>query len=176
MARTTTTWLAIWLIVAAGRSSGAGMPCSPDRAAAHLTGEYSRTQPRTDTASGGHTQRSAMWWRGEDALIEFGIDKRRATELERIFQQTLPMLKKDRAEVARKEGVLSELLANAGTTNESAVVQAVEDLEVSRRALSRTYTMMQYRMYLRLTSSQRTKVHAYLNHVEATAAPRATSR
>jgi hypothetical protein len=60
--------------------------------------------------------------------------------------------------------VLSQLLANAGTTSESAVVQAVEDLEASRRSLSRTYTMMQYYMYQRLTSSQRTKVHAYLNY------------
>jgi hypothetical protein len=65
-----------------------------------------------------------------------------------------------------------ELLANASTTNESAVVQAVEDLESSRRSLARAFTMMQYHMYLRLTSSQRAKVHAYLkNHDEETARP-----
>ena len=98
------------------------------------------------------------------ALIEFGIDKRRARELEAIFQQTLPMLKAAQAEVVHKEDVLWQLLADANTTNESAVVQAVEELETSRRLLSVLHDDAVPHIPLRLTAAQRAKVHEYLNH------------
>jgi hypothetical protein len=165
MASTITfTWLAAGLFLGSGRPDLAVAPYSLHRATLHSQHEYGGRQAQSPPTSQEREKRSQMWWRRDDALIAFGIDERRSKELEAIFQQTLPMLKTTRADVVRKEAVLLELLANASTTNESAVVQAVEDLESSRRSLARTFTMMQYHMYLRLTSSQRAKVHAYLNN------------
>jgi hypothetical protein len=165
MASTITfTWLAAGLFLASGRPDLAVTPYSLDRVMPHPRRDCSGPQAQSAPTSQEREKRSQMWWRRDDALIAFGIDERRSKELEAIFQQTIPRLKTTRAEVLRKEAVLLELLANASTTNESAVVQAVEDLESSRRSLARTFTMMQYHMYLRLTSSQRAKVHAYLNN------------
>jgi hypothetical protein len=174
MASTITfTWLAAGLLLASGRLDRVVTPHSPDRATSSLQHEGGGALTQNDLTSQEHEKRSGMWWRRDDALIIFEIDERRSKELEAIFQRTLPMLKATRADVVRKEAVLLELLANASTTNESAVIQAVEDLESSRRSLARAFTMMQYHMYLRLTSSQRAKVHAYLNsHDEEPARPR----
>jgi hypothetical protein len=164
MASTITfTWLAAGLFLASGRPDLAVTPYSLNGATPHPQPECGVPQAQSPPTSQAREKRSQMWWRRDDAITAFGIDERRSKELEAIFQQTLPMLKTTRAEVVRKEAVLLELLANASTTNESTVVHAVEDLESSRRSLTRTFTMMQYHMYLRLTSSQRAKVHAYLN-------------
>jgi hypothetical protein len=171
----TFTWLAAGLFLASGRPDWAVTPYSLNRVTPYLQRECGGPQAQSAPTSQEPEQRSHMWWRSDDALTAFGIDERRSKELEAIFQQTLPMLKTTRADVVRKEAVLLELLANASTTNESAVVQAVEDLESSRRSFARTFTMMQYHMYLRLTSSQRAKVHAYLNsHGEEPAKTRST--
>lgn len=165
MASTITfTWLAAGLFLASGRPDLAVTPYSLDRVTPHSRRECSGPQAQSPPPSQAREQRSQMWWRRDDALIAFGIDEPLSKELEAIFQRTLPRMKTTRAEVVRKEAVLLELFANASTTNESTVVQAVEDLESSRRSLSRTFTMMQYHMYRRLTSSQRAKVHAYLNN------------
>jgi hypothetical protein len=164
MASTITfTWLAAGLFLASGRPDLVVTPNSLHRVTPHPQPECTGPQAQSPPTSQEREKRSQMWWRRDDALIAFGIDERRSKELEAIFQRTLPRMKTTRAEVVRKEAVLLELLANASTTNESAVVQAVEDLESSRRSLARTFTMMQYHMYLRLTSAQRARVHAYLN-------------
>jgi hypothetical protein len=171
----TFAWLAAGLFLASGRQDLAVAPYSLHRVRPHPQRECGGPQAQSPPASQEREKRSQMWWRRDDALIAFGIDERRSKELEGIFQQALPMLKTTRADVVRKEAVLLELLANASTTNESAVVQAVEDLESSRRSLARTFTMMQYHMYVRLTSSQRARVHAYLSgHGEEPANPRST--
>lgn len=120
---------------------------------------------------------SETWWRGESAQTAFGIDGPRARQLEAIFQKTLPALKGIRADVARREAIVWHLLGDANPSNESAMVQAVEDLEAARRALARTFTMMQFQMYLRLTPKQRANVHARLFTPESrSAGPAVTPR
>lgn len=172
--RLTNTWLAIGLILAASHVDAAATPHAPDRAVAHLLSDCECWQSGATPKAA--TRRSEMWWRDDDALIELGIGKRRSEELEAIFQQTLPMLRTEGADVVRKEDVLRQLLANASTTNESAVVHAVEELEAARRSFARTFTMMQYYMYRRLTSSQRAKVHEYLHRETGKATSVATPR
>lgn len=159
----TFTWVAVGLSAAAGCPDWIVLPYSLDSATVRLQAEYRVPQAQSATTRQQRGKPSEMWWRGDDARIQFGIDNQRSTELELIFQQTLPMLKTFQADVVRKEAVLLNLLAHASTTNESEFVRAVEDLEASRRSLARTFTMMQYYMYLRLTSPQRAKVHAYLH-------------
>ena len=46
-------------------------------------------------------------------------------------------------------------------------MQAVEKVEAARSSLSRTFTMMQYRMYRLLTPEQRAKVQAYHDHAQS---------
>jgi Spy/CpxP family protein refolding chaperone len=121
------------------------------------TTQPANTSPTPPTAK----KRSRMWWRSDDARTELGITAQQSRDLEAIFQQTLPMLRVKKAEVDREEEVLSTLLAEANTSRESAVIQAIERVEARRRSLSRTFTMMRYRMYRLLTPEQRAKVLAY---------------
>jgi hypothetical protein len=85
-----------------------------------------------------------QYGRGDVARTQFVISEQQSSELESIFQHTLPILKAKKADIEREEKVLSRLLAEANTMNQSAVVHAVERVEAMRRSLSRTFTIMQY--------------------------------
>jgi Spy/CpxP family protein refolding chaperone len=154
----------LMLAVAGGRSEAAQFCGTPrDMAAEALLGECDNQQPQGGTAAQDNTKRH-KWWRGEEAGRDFGITAQQSKDLEAIFQQTLPMLKAKKLDVDREEKNLSSLMAAANTSNESAVVQAVEKVEAARSSLSRTFTMMQYRMFRLLTPEQRAKVQAYHDH------------
>jgi Spy/CpxP family protein refolding chaperone len=165
MSRTLSTLVVVGLMVAAGGRSEAAQICENprDMAAEALLGECGNPQAQGGSASQ-EGQKRQKWWRGEEAGRDFGITPQQSKDLEAIFQQTLPMLKAKKADVDREEKHLSSLLAAASTTNESAVVQSVEKVEAARSSLSRTFTMMQYRMFRLLTPEQRAKVQAYHDH------------
>jgi Spy/CpxP family protein refolding chaperone len=167
MSRTMSTLVVVGLLLAAGGRSEAAQICENPRdlAAEALLGECGSQQAQGGTPAQEGTKRH-KWWRGEEARQDFGITEQQSKDLEAIFQQTLPMLKAKKADVDREEKVLSALLAKASTTNESSVVQAVEKVEAARSSLSRTFTMMQYRMFRLLTPEQRAKVQAYHDHTQ----------
>src|SRR5690349_20613426 len=122
MVRPTSRWLAVWLMLTVVCLEATTVPTSPQQT-------RERAAPHRQGAARPPAVRSQMWWRGEEAHIVFGIDARCSAELEGIFQRTLPKLRSEGADVVRREDALTLLLANASTTNESAVVQALEDLE-----------------------------------------------
>jgi Spy/CpxP family protein refolding chaperone len=169
MSRTMSTLVAVGLLLAAGGRSEATQLCGNprDMVAEALLAECDGSQAQGGAAPQEGPKRSYKWWRGDEARTDFGITAQQSKELESIFQQTLPMLKAKKADVDREEKILSSLLAAASTTNESAVVQAVERVEAARSSLSRTFTMMQYRMYRLLTPEQRAKVQAYHDHAQS---------
>jgi Spy/CpxP family protein refolding chaperone len=167
MSRTLSTLVVAGLMLAAGGRPEAAQVCDTprDMAAEALLGECGSQQAQGGTPAQ-EGQKRHKWWRGEEAARDFGITAQQSKDLEAIFQQTLPMLKAKKADVDREEKRLSSLMAAASTTNESAVIQAVEKVEAARSSLSRTYTMMQYRMFRLLTPEQRAKVQAYHDHTQ----------
>jgi Spy/CpxP family protein refolding chaperone len=169
MSRTMSTLVAVGLLLAAGSLSEAAQLCGNprDMVAEALLGECDGSQAQGGTPAQDTPKRSYKWWRGDEARTDFGITAQQSKDLEAIFQQTLPMLKAKKVDVDREEKILSSLLAAASASNESAVVQAVEKVEAARSSLSRTFTMMQYRMYRLLTPEQRAKVQAYHDHAQS---------
>ena len=168
MSRTMNTLVVVGLLLTASGLSEAAQLCGNprDMAAEALLAECD-AQAQGGAAAQEGPKRSYKWWRGDEARTDFGITEQQSKDLEAIFQQTLPMLKAKKVDVDREEKVLSTLLAAASTSNESAVVQAVERVEAARSSLSRTFTMMQYRMYRLLTPEQRAKVQAYHDHAQS---------
>jgi Spy/CpxP family protein refolding chaperone len=162
MLKTISTSTAVGLMLAVGSVSEAQI-CEDarDMVSEALLRDCRATQPANSTAPPQTHKRSSKWWHGDDARMEFGITDEQSRDLEAIFQQTLPILKAKKVDVDREEQILLELLAEASITRESTMIQAIERLEARRRSLSRTYTMMQYRMYRLLTPEQRAKVLAY---------------
>jgi Spy/CpxP family protein refolding chaperone len=104
--------------------------------------------------------RPYKWWLSEDGKKEFGISEQQSRELEALFQQMLPTLKANKTELDKQEKALDRLLTD-GSSSETAVAQAIDRAEAARSALSRTRTLMLFRMYRLLTPEQRAKVQAY---------------
>jgi Spy/CpxP family protein refolding chaperone len=104
--------------------------------------------------------RALKWWMSEEGRAEFGITDAQSRGLENIFQQMLPTLKANKTELDKQEKLLDQLLADSAST-EALVTQAIDRVEAARSALSRTRTLMLYRMYRLLTPEQRAKVQAY---------------
>jgi Spy/CpxP family protein refolding chaperone len=168
MSRTMSTLVAVGFLLAASAPTRAVQICENPRdlAAEALLGECGNSQAPNGTAAQEGPKRTQKWWRGDEARIEFGITPQQSKDLEAIFQQTLPLLKAKKVDVDREEKILSTLLTAANSTNDAAVVAAVEKVEAARSSLSRTFTMMQYRMYRLLTAEQRAKVQAYHDHAQ----------
>jgi Spy/CpxP family protein refolding chaperone len=104
--------------------------------------------------------RAHKWWLSEEGKTEFGISDQQSRDLETLFQQMLPSLKANKTELDKQEKVLDQLLSS-GSSTEAVVAQAIDRVESARSALSRTRTLMLYRMYRLLTPEQRAKVQAY---------------
>jgi len=104
--------------------------------------------------------RPYKWWLSEDGKKEFKISEQQSHDLELQFQQMLPTLRTNKEELDKQEKVLNRLLSDTASA-EPAVAQAIDRVEAARSALSRTRTLMLYRMYRLLTPEQRAKVQAY---------------
>ena len=104
--------------------------------------------------------RKHKWWSSEEGRAEFGLTEAQSRDLEAVFQQVLPEMRIHKADVDRYQQELTKLLSEA-SAKESVVVKAIEQLEAAQSALSRTRTIMLYRMYRLLSPEQRAKVQAY---------------
>jgi Spy/CpxP family protein refolding chaperone len=104
--------------------------------------------------------RKHKWWSSPEGRAEFGLTDAQSRDLEAVFQQVLPQLRTHKADVDRYQQELTRLLSEA-SARESVVVKAIEQLEAAQSALSRTRTIMLYRMYRLLSPEQRAKVQAY---------------
>jgi Spy/CpxP family protein refolding chaperone len=106
-------------------------------------------------------RRAALkWWSSEEGRAEFGITDQQSKDLEAVFQSVLPQLRVNKTDLDKQEKVLSQLLSEANN-NEALILQAIDRVEAARSALSRTRTLMLYRMYRLLSAEQRAKVQAY---------------
>lgn len=104
--------------------------------------------------------RPYKWWLSDEGKKEFRISEQQSRDLETQFQQMLPTLKANKTELDKQEKVLNQLLSDSAS-GEPVVAQAIDRVEAARSALSRTRTLMLYRMYRLLTPEQRAKVQAY---------------
>jgi Spy/CpxP family protein refolding chaperone len=162
MSRTMNMLVAVALVVGGAWEARASQPqCDPlaDQLSDAISGECPAPAQGGGTAQS-EQKRSHKWWLAENSRAEFGITDQQSRDLEAVFQQMLPTLKTNKANLDREEKALSQLLG-AASASEPAVIQAIERVESARGALSRTRTLMLYRMYRLLSSEQRAKVQAY---------------
>jgi Spy/CpxP family protein refolding chaperone len=118
------------------------------------------TSPQPNQQPPADKNRAHKWWLSEEGKTEFSITEQQSRELEALFQQMLPSLKANKTELDKQEKLLDQLLAS-GSSSEPVVAAAIDRVESARSALSRTRTLMLYRMYRLLTPEQRAKVQAY---------------
>jgi len=102
----------------------------------------------------------SKWWVSEEGRREFGLSEAQSRDLEAVFQSVMPALKAHKIDVDRYQKELSALLGDV-KARESDVGLAVDRLEAAQSALSKTRTLMLFRMYRLLTPEQRAKVQAH---------------
>jgi Spy/CpxP family protein refolding chaperone len=104
-------------------------------------------------------QQRWKWWQDEKSRIEIGLTEEQSTAVEEVFQGALPKLRAGKAELDVLESDLSRMIRER-TADESLVAAQIDKVEAARAELSKTRTLMLYRMHRILTPEQNTKVQA----------------
>ncbi|HEU5177834.1 MAG TPA: periplasmic heavy metal sensor [Burkholderiales bacterium] len=103
------------------------------------------------------------WWQAERFQKELGLTAEQITRIEGIYQTALPLQRAQKEAFDRREDKLSKILADP-KSDEAAVLQATDRLEDARNELSRTRTLMLFRIRRVLNDDQLAKLNAMHNH------------
>jgi Spy/CpxP family protein refolding chaperone len=144
--------------IAAARAEEQG---KPDKA----TPAQTAAGKEKPTAAAAPTDRERFkWWLYNRA--ELGISDQQSTDINQIFETTMPKLREAREQLDRAEDELSKIIKEhkADVATVSVVLDRVES---ARSIHNKTRTLMLYRMHLVLTADQRQKVQAWRERQEA---------
>lgn len=106
---------------------------------------------------------SFKWWQTEKFQKELKLTKEQITRIEGIFQASEPLLRAQKQAVDRREEKLSKVI-NDPKSDEPAVIQATDRLELARNELTRTRTLMLFRIRRVLDDEQLVKLNAMHDH------------
>jgi Spy/CpxP family protein refolding chaperone len=147
MARLTACILALFIFAAA--TDGLAAP------ARHGRQERGQQPNGERTGSGKEGRDRWKWWLYDRA--ELGITDRQSSEIDKIFEATMPTQRVKREELERLETQLTAMTSE--TKADVATVQAqVDKVENLRAEMNKTRTVMLYRINLILSPEQRVKV------------------
>jgi len=99
------------------------------------------------------------WWQSEKFKADLALTADQSVKLEEVFQRLLPSLATGKEALDRLEARLSDVIAE-GSAPEGDVMRLVDQVEQSRSELTKTRTLMVYRMHQLLTPEQRAKMNA----------------
>ena len=103
------------------------------------------------------------WWQTERFQKELKLTKEQITRIDGIFQASEPLLRAQKQAVDRREEKLTKVI-NDPKSDEAAVVQATDRLESARNELTRTRTLMLFRIRRVLDDEQLVKLNAMHDH------------
>lgn len=103
------------------------------------------------------------WWQTERFQKELALTSEQTTRIEGIYQTAQPLLRAQKEAFDRREEKLSKVIADP-KSDEAAVVQATDRLELARNEMSRTRTLMFFRIRRVLNDDQLTKLNAMHEH------------
>lgn len=99
------------------------------------------------------------WWQNDQFKQELALTTEQVTRLEEVFQALQPTLKTQKETLDHLEAKLSKIL-NDEHADEAMVLQALERVEAARGELSKSRTLMSFRMRRILTADQNVKMKA----------------
>ena len=94
---------------------------------------------------------------------ELALTSEQITRIEGIYQTAQPLLRAQKEAFDRREEKLSKVIADP-KSDEAAVVQATDRLELARNEMSRTRTLMFFRIRRVLNDDQLLKLNALHEH------------
>jgi Spy/CpxP family protein refolding chaperone len=99
------------------------------------------------------------WWQSEQFKTDLVLAPDQITKLEGVYQGLRPTLTSGKENLDQLEKRLSDVIAK-GVAPEGEVMKLVDQVERSRSELTKTRTLMIYRMHQILTAEQRAKMNA----------------
>ena len=99
------------------------------------------------------------WWQSEEVASEIGLSAGQGAGIEAIFQSLRPKLRELAHRLHREEDELTAIM-HAMQAEEWEVALQIDKVEAARSALSKTRTLMLYRMHKTLSAEQREALHA----------------
>ena len=106
------------------------------------------------------------WWQTEQFQKELKLTEEQVTRIEGIFQASEPLMRAQIQAVDRREKKLSKVISDP-KSDEAAVIQATDRLESARNEMTRTRTLMLFRMRRVLSEEQLVKLNALHDHDRA---------
>lgn len=105
----------------------------------------------------GAAAQSFKWWQTERFQKELALSEEQIARLEQIFQSKQPKLREQKHALDRLEEGLSRLVAD-GQADEAEAIALIDRVEAARSALSKSRTLMLFKMRRILTSDQHVKL------------------
>ena len=99
------------------------------------------------------------WWQTERFQKELALTTEQITRIEGVYQATEPLLRAQKQAVDRREEKVSKIIQDP-KSDEPMLLQAMDRLEAARSEVSRTRTLMLYRIRRVLTDEQNAKMKA----------------
>lgn len=103
------------------------------------------------------------WWQTERFQKELKLTPEQITRIEGIFQASEPLLRAQKQAVDRREEKLSKVISDS-KSDEPAVIQATDRLELARNEMTRTRTLMLFRIRRVLNDEQLQTLNAMHEH------------
>lgn len=97
------------------------------------------------------------WWQDDKSKAEIGLTEEQSAQVEQVFQEALPRLKAAKAQLDVVEAELSRIIRER-TADEAVVAGQIDRVEAARAELSKTRTLMLYRMHRILSPDQNTRL------------------
>jgi Spy/CpxP family protein refolding chaperone len=105
------------------------------------------------------------WWQDDKIKADLGLTDQQTSEVEAVFQGSLPKLRASKQQLDGLEADLSRLIRER-TADESVVAQQIDRVEAARSELNKTRTLMLYRIHRVLTPEQNAKLQVLHDQME----------
>ena len=102
------------------------------------------------------------WWQSEEVTALLDLSGRQAADLDRIYQRSLPKMHESYHRLHAEERTLSRMIANM-QVEETDVTRQIDRVEAARSELSKTRTLMVFRMYRVLNPGQRAALKEWMD-------------
>jgi Spy/CpxP family protein refolding chaperone len=99
------------------------------------------------------------WWQTERFKKELALTTEQISRIEGIYQTTEPLVRAQKQAIDRREEKLSKVIQDP-KSDEAMLLQATDRLEAARNELSRTRTLMLFRIRRVLSDEQNIKINA----------------
>ncbi len=102
------------------------------------------------------------WWQSEEVTALLDLSGEQAADLDRIYRRSLPKMHESYHRLNAEERTLSWMIANM-QVEEIDITRQIDRVEAARSELSKTRTLMVFRMYRVLNPAQRAALKEWMD-------------